>query len=122
MWIIYCFLVGLIEKILILFKIIYNLICYLLNLIFSINIKKKINKKINNINNNEFNLIDEINNCEIKDISGFNDEQQIIFKNLIIKYKNVPMKLILLYVDKFFIWDSYKLDKLLQLIEKENIR
>ena len=122
MWIIYCFLVGLIEKILILFKIIYNLICYLLNLIFSINIKKKINKKINNINNNEFNLIDEINNSEIKDISGFNDEQQIIFKNLIIRYKNVPMKLILLYVDKFFIWDSYKLDKLLQLIEKENMR
>ena len=47
-------------------------------------------------------------------------QQQILYRNLLLKYKNTPMKLISLYVDKIFLWDESKLNELLILIGKEN--
>ena len=121
MWLIECFIAGFIEKILILFKNIYNIFYKIINFILSFNDKNKIDKILNSKENKEFNLIDEINNFTTKDIFEFdNEQQQILYRNLLLKYKNTPIKLISLYVDKIFLWDESKLNELLILIGKEN--
>ena len=121
MWLIECFIAGFIEKILILFKNVYNLFYKIINSILSFNDKNKIDKILNSKEKKEFNLIDEIDNFVTKDIFEFdNEQQQILYKNLLLKYKNTPMKLISLYVDKVFLWDESKLNELLILIGKEN--
>lgn len=121
MWLIECFIAGFIEKILILFKNVYNLFYKIINSILSFNDKNKIDKILNSKEKKEFNLIDEINNFTTKDIFEFdNEQQQILYRNLLLKYKNTPMKLISLYVDKIFLWDESKLNELLILIGKEN--
>ena len=121
MWLIECFIAGFIEKILILFKNIYNIFYKIINFILSFNDKNKIDKILSSKENKEFNLIDEINNFTTKDIFEFdNEQQQILYRNLFLKYKNTPMKLISLYVDKVFLWDESKLNELLILIGKEN--
>ena len=121
MWLIECFIAGFIEKILILFKNVYNLFYKIINFILSFNDKNKIDKILNSKENKEFNLIDEINNFTTKDIFEFdNEQQQILYRDLLLKYKNTPMKLISLYVDKIFLWDESKLNELLILIGKEN--
>ena len=121
MWLIECFIAGFIEKILILFKNIYNIFYKIINFILSFNDKNKIDKILSSKENKEFNLIDEINNFTTKDIFEFdNEQQQILYRNLLLKYKNTPMKLISLYVDKIFLWDESKLNELLILIGKEN--
>ena len=121
MWLIECFIAGFIEKILILFKNVYNLFYKIINSILSFNDKNKIDKILNSKENKEFNLIDEINNFTTKDIFEFdNEQQQILYRDLLLKYKNTPMKLISLYVDKIFLWDESKLNELLILIGKEN--
>ena len=121
MWLIECFIAGFIEKILILFKNIYNLFYKIINSILSFNDKNKIDKILNSKEKKEFNLIDEIDNFVTKDIFEFdNEQQQILYRNLLLKYKNTPMKLISLYVDKVFLWDESKLNELLILIGKEN--
>lgn len=121
MWLIECFIAGFIEKILILFKNVYNLFYKIINSILSFNDKNKIDKILNLKEKKEFNLIDEINNFTTKDIFEFdNEQQQILYRNLLLKYKNTPMKLISLYVDKIFLWDESKLNELLILIGKEN--
>ena len=121
MWLIECFIAGFIEKILILFKNVYNVFYKIINFILSFNDKNKIDKILNSKENKEFNLIDEINNFTIKDIFEFdNEQQQILYRNLLLKYKNTPIKLISLYVDKIFLWDESKLNELLILIGKEN--
>ena len=121
MWLIECFIAGFIEKILILFKNIYNLFYKIINSILSFNDKNKIDKILNSKEKKEFNLIDEINNFTTKDIFEFdNEQQQILYRNLLLKYKNTPIKLISLYVDKIFLWDESKLNELLVLIRKED--
>ena len=121
MWLIECFIAGFIEKILILFKNVYNLFYKIINSILSFNDKNKIDKILSSKENKEFNLIDEINNFTTKDIFEFdNEQQQILYRNLLLKYKNTPIKLISLYVDKIFLWDESKLNELLILIGKEN--
>ena len=121
MWLIECFIAGFIEKILILFKNVYNLFYKIINSILSFNDKNKIDKILNTKKKKEFNLIDEIDNFVTKDIFEFdNEQQQILYRNLLLKYKNTPMKLISLYVDKVFLWDESKLNELLILIGKEN--
>ena len=121
MWLIECFIAGFIEKILILFKNIYNIFYKIINFILSFNDKNKIDKILSSKEKKEFNLIDEINNFTTKDIFEFdNEQQQILYRNLLLKYKNTPMKLISLYVDKIFLWDESKLNELLILIGKEN--
>ena len=121
MWLIECFIAGFIEKILILFKNVYNLFYKIINSILSFNDKNKIDKILNSKEKKEFNLIDEIDNFTTKDIFEFdNEQQQILYRNLLLKYKNTPMKLISLYVDKVFLWDESKLNELLILIGKEN--
>ena len=121
MWLIECFIAGFIEKILILFKNVYNLFYKIINSILSFNYKNKIDKILNSKEKKEFNLIDEIDNFTTKDIFEFdNEQQQILYRNLLLKYKNTPMKLISLYVDKVFLWDESKLNELLILIGKEN--
>ena len=121
MWLIECFIAGFIEKILILFKNVYNLFYKMINFILSFNDKNKIDKILSSKEKKEFNLIDEINNFTIKDIFEFdNEQQQILYRNLLLKYKNTPIKLISLYVDKIFLWDESKLNELLILIGKEN--
>ena len=121
MWLIECFIAGFIEKILILFKNVYNLFYKMINFILSFNDKNKIDKILSSKEKKEFNLIDEINNFTTKDIFEFdNEQQQILYRNLLLKYKNTPMKLISLYVDKVFLWDESKLNELLVLIGKEN--
>ena len=121
MWLIECFIAGFIEKILILFKNVYNLFYKIINSILSFNDKNKIDKILNSKEKKEFNLIDEIDNFVTKDIFEFdNEQQQILYRNLLLKYKNTPMKLISLYVDKVFLWDESKLNELLILIRKEN--
>lgn len=121
MWLIECFIAGFIEKILILFKNVYNLFYKMINFILSFNDKNKIDKILNSKEKKEFNLIDEIDNFVTKDIFEFdNEQQQILYRNLLLKYKNTPIKLISLYVDKVFLWDESKLNELLILIGKEN--
>ena len=121
MWLIECFIAGFIEKILILFKNVYNVFYKIINSILSFNDKNKIDKILNSKEKKEFNLIDEIDNFVTKDIFEFdNEQQQILYRNLLLKYKNTPMKLISLYVDKVFLWDESKLNELLILIGKEN--
>ena len=121
MWLIECFIAGFIEKILILFKNVYNLFYKIINSILSFNDKNKIDKILNSKEKKEFNLIDEIDNFVTKNIFEFdNEQQQILYRNLLLKYKNTPMKLISLYVDKIFLWDESKLNELLILIRKEN--
>ena len=121
MWLIECFIAGFIEKILILFKNIYNIFYKIINFILSFNDKNKIDKILSSKEKKEFNLIDEIDNFTTKDIFEFdNEQQQILYRNLLLKYKNTPMKLISLYVDKIFLWDESKLNELLILIGKEN--
>ena len=121
MWLIECFIAGFIEKILILFKNVYNLFYKIINSILSFNDKNKIDKILNSKEKKEFNLIDEIDNFVTKDIFEFdNEQQQILYRNLLLKYKNTPMKLISLYVDKVFLWDESKLNELLILIGKED--
>ena len=121
MWLIECFIAGFIEKILILFKNVYNLFYKIINSILSFNDKNKIDKILNSKEKKEFNLIDEIDNFVTKDIFEFdNEQQQILYRNLLLKYKNTPMKLISLYVDKVFLWDESKLNELLVLIGKED--
>lgn len=121
MWLIECFIAGFIEKILILFKNVYNLFYKIFNSILSFNDKNKIDKILSSKENKEFNLIDEINNFTTKDIFEFdNEQQQILYRNLLLKYKNTPIKLISLYVDKIFLWDESKLNELLVLIRKED--
>ena len=121
MWLIECFIAGFIEKILILFKNVYNLFYKIINSILSFNDKNKIDKILNSKEKKEFNLIDEIDNFTTKDIFEFdNEQQQILYRNLLLKYKNTPIKLISLYVDKIFLWDESKLNELLILIRKEN--
>ena len=121
MWLIECFIAGFIEKILILFKNVYNLFYKMINFILSFNDKNKIDKILSSKEKKEFNLIDEVNNFTTKDIFEFdNEQQQILYRNLLLKYKNTPMKLISLYVDKVFLWDESKLNELLILIGKEN--
>ena len=121
MWLIECFIAGFIEKILILFKNVYNLFYKIINSILSFNDKNKIDKILNSKEKKEFNLIDEIDNFTTKDIFEFdNKQQQILYRNLLLKYKNTPMKLISLYVDKVFLWDESKLNELLVLIGKED--
>ena len=121
MWLIECFIAGFIEKILILFKNVYNLFYKIINSILSFNDKNKIDKILNSKEKKEFNLIDEIDNFTTKDIFEFdNEQQQILYRNLLLKYKNTPIKLISLYVDKVFLWDESKLNELLILIGKEN--
>lgn len=121
MWLIECFIAGFIEKILILFKNIYNLFYKIINSILSFNDKNKIDKILNSKEKKEFNLIDEIDNFTTKDVFEFdNEQQQILYRNLLLKYKNTPIKLISLYVDKIFLWDESKLNELLVLIRKED--
>ena len=121
MWLIECFIAGFIEKILILFKNVYNLFYKIINSILSFNDKNKIDKILNSKEKKEFNLIDEIDNFVTKDVFEFdNEQQQILYRNLLLKYKNTPIKLISLYVDKIFLWDESKLNELLILIRKEN--
>ena len=121
MWLIECFIAGFIEKILILFKNVYNVFYKIINFILSFNDKNKIDKILSSKENKEFNLIDEINNFTTKDIFEFdNEQQQILYRNLLLKYRNTPIKLISLYVDKIFLWDESKLNELLILIGKEN--
>ena len=121
MWLIECFIAGFIEKILILFKNVYNIFYKIINFILSFNDKNKIDKILNSKEKKEFNLIDEIDNFVTKDIFEFdNEQQQILYRNLLLKYKNTPIKLISLYVDKIFLWDESKLNELLILIGKEN--
>ena len=121
MWLIECFIAGFIEKILILFKNVYNLFYKIINSILSFNDKNKIDKILNSKEKKEFNLIDEIDNFTTKDIFEFdNEQQQVLYRNLLLKYKNTPMKLISLYVDKVFLWDESKLNELLVLIGKED--
>lgn len=121
MWLIECFIAGFIEKILILFKNVYNLFYKIINSILSFNDKNKIDKILSSKEKKEFNLIDEIDNFTTKDIFEFdNEQQQILYRNLLLKYKNTPIKLISLYVDKIFLWDESKLNELLILIGKEN--
>lgn len=121
MWLIECFIAGFIEKILILFKNIYNLFYKIINSILSFNDKNKIDKILNSKERKEFNLIDEIDNFTTKDVFEFdNEQQQILYRNLLLKYKNTPIKLISLYVDKIFLWNESKLNELLVLIRKED--
>ena len=121
MWLIECFIAGFIEKILILFKNVYNLFYKMINFILSFNDKNKIDKILSSKEKKEFNLIDEINNFTTKDIFEFdNEQQQILYRNLLLKYRNTPIKLISLYVDKIFLWDESKLNELLTLIGKED--
>ena len=121
MWLIECFIAGFIEKILILFKNVYNLFYKIINSILSFNDKNKIDKILSSKEKKEFNLIDEINNFTTKDIFEFdNEQQQILYRRLLLQYKNTPIKLISLYVDKIFLWDESKLNELLILIRKEN--
>ena len=121
MWLIECFIAGFIEKILILFKNVYNIFYKIINFILSFNDKNKIDKILSSKENKEFNLIDEINNFTTKDIFEFdNEQQQILYRRLLLQYKNTPIKLISLYVDKIFLWDESKLNELLILIGKEN--
>ena len=121
MWLIECFIAGFIEKILILFKNVYNIFYKIINFILSFNDKNKIDKILSSKEKKEFNLIDEINNFTTKDIFEFdNEQQQILYRNLLLKYKNTPIKLISLYIDKIFLWDESKLNELLILIGKEN--
>ena len=121
MWLIECFIAGFIEKILILFKNVYNLFYKIINSILSFNDKNKIDKILNSKEKKEFNLIDEIDNFVTKDVFEFdNEQQQILYRNLLLKYRNTPIKLISLYVDKIFLWDESKLNELLILIGKEN--
>ena len=121
MWLIECFIAGFIEKILILFKNVYNIFYKIINFILSFNDKNKIDKILSSKEKKEFNLIDEIDNFTTKDIFEFdNEQQQILYRNLLLKYKNTPIKLISLYVDKIFLWDESKLNELLILIGKEN--
>ena len=121
MWLIECFIAGFIEKILILFKNVYNLFYKIINSILSFNDKNKIDKILNSKEKKEFNLIDEIDNFVTKDIFEFdNEQQQILYRNLLLKYRNTPIKLISLYVDKIFLWDESKLNELLVLIRKED--
>ena len=121
MWLIECFIAGFIEKILILFKNVYNLFYKIINSILSFNDKNKIDKILNSKEKKEFNLIDEIDNFTTKDIFEFdNEQQQVLYRNLLLKYKNTPIKLISLYVDKIFLWDESKLNELLILIGKED--
>lgn len=121
MWLIECFIAGFIEKILILFKNVYNLFYKIINSILSFNDKNKIDKILSSKEKKEFNLIDEIDNFTTKDIFEFdNEQQQILYRNLLLQYKNTPIKLISLYVDKIFLWDESKLNELLILIGKEN--
>ena len=121
MWLIECFIAGFIEKILILFKNIYNIFYKIINFILSFNDKNKIDKILSSKEKKEFNLIDEINNFTTKDIFEFdNEQQQILYRRLLLQYKNTPIKLISLYVDKAFLWDESKLNELLVLIGKEN--
>ena len=121
MWLIECFIAGFIEKILILFKNVYNIFYKIINFILSFNDKNKIDKILSSKEKKEFNLIDEIDNFVTKDIFEFdNEQQQILYRNLLLKYKNTPIKLISLYVDKIFLWDESKLNELLILIGKEN--
>ena len=121
MWLIECFIAGFIEKILILFKNVYNLFYKIINSILSFNDKNKIDKILNSKEKKEFNLIDEIDNFTTKDIFEFdNEQQQILYRNLLLQYKNTPIKLISLYVDKVFLWDESKLNELLVLIGKED--
>ena len=122
MWLIECFIAGAIEKILILFKNVYNIFYKIINFMLSFNDKNEIDKILSLKENKEFNLIDEINNFTTKDIFEFDNEQQqqILYRNLLLKYKNERMKLISLYVDKIFLWDESKLNELLVLIGKEN--
>ena len=121
MWLIECFIAGFIEKILILFKNVYNIFYKIINFILSFNDKNKIDKILSSKEKKEFNLIDEIDNFTTKDIFEFdNKQQQILYRNLLLKYKNTPIKLISLYVDKIFLWDESKLNELLILIGKEN--
>lgn len=121
MWLIECFIAGFIEKILILFKNVYNLFYKIINSILSFNDKNKIDKILSSKEKKEFNLIDEIDNFTTKDIFEFdNEQQQILYRNLLLKYKNTPIKLISLYVDKVFLWDESKLNELLVLIGKED--
>ena len=121
MWLIECFIAGFIEKILILFKNVYNLFYKIINSILSFNDKNKIDKILNSKEKKEFNLIDEIDNFTTKDIFEFdNEQQQILYRNLLLKYRNTPIKLISLYVDKIFLWDESKLNELLVLIRKED--
>lgn len=121
MWLIECFIAGFIEKILILFKNVYNLFYKIINSILSFNDKNKIDKILNSKEKKEFNLIDEIDNFTTKNIFEFdNEQQQILYRNLLLKYKNTPMKLISLYVNKVFVWDDSKLNELLILIGKED--
>ena len=121
MWLIECFIAGFIEKILILFKNVYNLFYKMINFILSFNDKNKIDKILSSKEKKEFNLIDEINNFTTKDIFEFdNEQQQILYRSLLLKYRNTPIKLISLYVDKIFLWDESKLNELLILIGKEN--
>ena len=121
MWLIECFIAGFIEKILILFKNVYNVFYKIINFILSFNDKNKIDKILSSKEKKEFNLIDEIDNFTTKDIFEFdNEQQQILYRNLLLKYKNTPIKLISLYVDKVFLWDESKLNELLILIGKEN--
>ena len=121
MWLIECFIAGVIEKILILFINVYNLFYKMINFILSFNDKNKIDKILSSKEKKEFNLIDEIDNFTTKNIFEFdNEQQQILYRNLLLKYKNTPIKLISLYVDKIFLWDESKLNELLILIGKEN--
>ena len=121
MWLIECFIAGFIEKILILFKNIYNIFYKIINFILSFNDKNKIDKILSSKEKKEFNLIDEIDNFTTKDIFEFdNEQQQILYRRLLLQYKNTPIKLISLYVDKIFLWDESKLNELLILIGKEN--
>ena len=93
----------------------------MINFILSFNNKNKIDKILSSKEKKEFNLIDEINNFTTKDIFEFdNEQQQILYRNLLLKYRNTPIKLISLYVDKIFLWDESKLNELLILIGKEN--
>ena len=121
MWLIECFIAGFIEKILILFKNVYNLFYKIINSILSFNDKNKIDKILSSKEKKEFNLIDEIDNFVTKDVFEFdNEQQQILYRNLLLKYRNTPIKLISLYVDKIFLWDESKLNELLVLIRKED--
>ena len=121
MWLIECFIAGFIEKILILFKNVYNLFYKMINFILSFNDKNKIDKILSSKEKKEFNLIDEINNFVTKDVFEFdNEQQQILYRRLLLQYKNTPIKLISLYVDKIFLWDESKLNELLTLIGKED--
>ena len=95
MWLIECFIAGFIEKILILFKNVYNVFYKIINFILSFNDKNKIDKILSSKEKKEFNLIDEIDNFTTKDIFEFdNEQQQILYRNLLLKYKNTNFVLL----------------------------